>query len=208
MKIIGITNRLLCKNDFFEQIELICKQNIYALILREKDLDNKNYERLFIDCRKICRKYNIPLFVNSKIDVAIKLNCKNIQISFKDFLDNKDKLNLFDNIGISVHSLNEATVVEDWKIGRLEDWKKRRIEKNIFLIVGHIFETDCKKGLNPRGTEFLKNICDSVNLQIFAIGGITEQTINQLKNIKMEGICVMSSLMKKNPKYFLEHVLF
>jgi len=193
MKIICVTNRLLCKNDFLEQIEKICSKNIYAIILREKDLDDKSYENLFIDCNKICKKYNISLFVNSKINIAIKLNCKNIQLSFQDFFINQDKLNLFDNIAVSVHSLQEATIVEDWKIGR-----KKGVGKNIFLIVGHIFETDCKKGLKPKGTKFLKDICNSVKIPIFAIGGINEQTINQLKKINIEGICLMSSLMKKN----------
>ena len=49
MKTVCITNRLLCKNDFFEQIEYICKQNLYALILREKDLDDKTYEDLSLN---------------------------------------------------------------------------------------------------------------------------------------------------------------
>jgi thiamine-phosphate pyrophosphorylase len=192
MKIICVTNRLLCENNFLEQIEKICKSNVYAIILREKDLDNENYERLFIDCQKICKKYNIPLFVNSKTDVAIKLNCKNIQLSFKDFLNNKDKLSLFDNVGVSVHSLQEATSIEEWKIRKLEEWKK-----NIFLIAGHIFKTECKKGLEPKGTKFLKDICDNVNFPVFAIGGINSKTINQLKNINIEGVCLMSTFMKK-----------
>ena len=54
MKIIGVTNRLLCENNFFEQIENICKENLYALILREKDLDNKTYEEFAIKCNDIC----------------------------------------------------------------------------------------------------------------------------------------------------------
>ena len=46
MEIIGITNRLLCENNFFEQIELICKENFYGLILREKDLDDETLKAL------------------------------------------------------------------------------------------------------------------------------------------------------------------
>ena len=32
--------------------------------------------------------------------------------------------------------------------------------------------TDCKKGLAPRGLDFLKNVCDSVDIPVYAIGGI------------------------------------
>lgn len=194
MKIIGITNRLLCENDFFEQIENICKQNLYALILREKDLDDKTYENFAIKCSEFCTKNNVLLFINSKINVATKLNCKNIQLSFNDFLNHPDKLNLFNNIAVSIHSLTEALVVGKF----VEETKK-----NVFIIAGHIFETDCKKNLNPRGIEFLKEICNNVEIPVFAIGGINENTIKQLKDINIEGVCLMSALMKKSQSDFL-----
>lgn len=185
MKIICVTNRLLCKSNFFEQIEFICKRNIHALILREKDLDEKTYEEFARKCNDICKKYNILFFINTKINIAKKLKIKNIQLSFKDFLNNKDILSSFDNIGVSVHSLQEAIMVENFG-------------KNVFLIVGHIFETDCKKDLQPKGTDFLKEVCHNVKIPVFAIGGINEKTINQLKGINIEGVCLMSTLMKKS----------
>lgn len=197
MKTICITNRLLCKNDFFEQIQNICKQNLYALILREKDLDDKTYEEFAVKCNDICNKNNVLFFINTKINVAKKLKIKNIQVSFKDFLNNKDILSSFNNVAVSVHSLEEAKMAEDWKSRRLED---RKIRKNLFLIAGHIFETDCKKGLEPRGIEFLKEICANVEIPVFAIGGINEHTIKQLQDINIEGVCLMSELMKKITK--------
>ena len=194
MKIIGVTNRLLCENDFFEQIENICKQNLYALILREKDLDNKTYEYFATKCSNICAKNNVLFFINTKINIAQKLKIKNIQVSFEDFVTDKEVLNSFDNVAVSIHSLSEALIVQKF----IEE-----SPQNIFLIAGHVFETDCKKGLEPRGIEFLKEICASVEIPVFAIGGINEKTIKQLKDIKIEGVCLMSALMKKSQDDFL-----
>lgn len=188
MKIIGVTNRLLCENDFFEQIENICKQNLYALILREKDLDDITYEEFACKCNNICTKNNVLFFINTKTNIAQKLKIKNIQVSFEYFVNNKESLNSFDNIAISIHSLSEALTVQKFV---------EETPQNIFIIAGHIFETDCKKGLQPRGIEFLKEICDNVDLPVFAIGGINKNTIKQLKNINIAGICLMSSLMKQ-----------
>ena len=188
MKKICVTNRLLCKNNFLEQIEKICKERVYAIILREKDLDDKSYEKLFVDCEKICKRYNVTLFINSKMAVATKLNCKNIQLSYTDFSNNQDKLNLFDNIAVSIHSLSEATIVDKYF---------EYTKKNVFIIAGHIFETDCKKGLNPKGIEFLKEICDNIKISVFAIGGINDNNIKQLQGIKIEGVCLMSDFMKR-----------
>ena len=195
MKIIGVTNRLLCENDFFEQIENICKQNLYALILREKDLDDKTYEEFAVKCNDICNKNNVLFFINTKINIAQKLKIKNIQVSFEYFVNNKESLNSFDNIAVSIHSLSEALIVQ-----KLVE----ETPQNIFIIAGHIFETDCKKGLDPRGVEFLKEICANVEIPVFAIGGINEKTIKQLKDIKIEGVCLMSALMKKSQSDLLK----
>lgn len=197
MKTICVTNRLLCENDFFEQIQNICKENIYALILREKDLDDKTYEKFAVKCNDICTKNSVLFFINTKINVAEKLKIKNIQVSFKDFLNSRDILSSFDNVAVSIHSLSEALTVQKFV---------EETSQNIFLIAGHIFETDCKKGLQPRGIEFLKEICANVEIPVFAIGGINEDTIKQLQGINIEGICLMSALMKKSQSDFLDNV--
>ncbi len=197
MKTICITNRLLCENDFFEQIEYICKQNLYALILREKDLDDKTYEEFAVKCNDICTKNNVLFFINTKIHIAQKLKIKNIQVSFENFVNNKESLNSFDTVAVSVHSLSEALTVQKFV---------EETSQNIFLIAGHIFETDCKKGLEPRGIEFLKEICANVEIPVFAIGGINQNTIKQLKGINIEGVCLMSELMKKSQSDFLDNV--
>ncbi|MBQ4178867.1 MAG: thiamine phosphate synthase [Elusimicrobia bacterium] len=197
MKIIGVTNRLLCRNDFFEQIEYICKQNLYALILREKDLDDKTYEEFAVKCNDICTKNNVLFFINTKINIAQKLKIKNVQVSFEDFITNKETLNSFDTVAVSVHSLSEALTVQKFV---------EETSQNIFLIAGHIFETDCKKGLQPRGIEFLKEICANVEIPVFAIGGINQNTIKQLKGINIEGVCLMSELMKKSQSDFLDNL--
>ena len=42
-KIICVTNRKLCRDDFFERIEKLCKSGISSIILREKDLSEYEY---------------------------------------------------------------------------------------------------------------------------------------------------------------------
>ena len=40
------------------------------------------------------------------------------------------------------------------------------------MTAGHVYVTDCKKGLPPRGLEFLKEVCTKVTIPVYAIGGI------------------------------------
>ena len=78
MKIIGVTNRLLCENDFFEQIENICKQNLYALILREKDLDDKTYKDFAVKCNDICAKNNVLFVATEPLAISIAEPTKSV----------------------------------------------------------------------------------------------------------------------------------
>ena len=64
----------------------------------------------------------------------------------------------FKVIGTSVHSVEDAIKAE--QLGAT------------YMTAGHIFATDCKKGLPPRGLDFLKNVCDAVEIPVYAIGGI------------------------------------
>ena len=65
-----------------------------------------------------------------------------------------------------------------------------------YVVAGHIFETDCKKGLEPRGLNFIKELSSILTIPIFAIGGINEENSNLVLNSGAYGVCMMSSLMK------------
>ena len=41
--VIAVTNRKLCKRPFMEQLDRICQCHPKAIILREKDLQEKDY---------------------------------------------------------------------------------------------------------------------------------------------------------------------
>ena len=59
----------------------------------------------------------------------------------------------FNLIGVSVHSVEEAIFAEKMGAG--------------YVTAGHIFLTDCKKGLAARGLPFLKNVCESVGIPVY-----------------------------------------
>ena len=67
-----------------------------------------------------------------------------------------------------------------------------------FVFAGHVFVTDCKKGLPPRGLDFLKNVCDAVTIPVYGIGGIKFDP-HQWNNLKKQGACggcIMSGMMQ------------
>ena len=65
-----------------------------------------------------------------------------------------------------------------------------------YITAGHVFATDCKKGLPGRGVEFLERVCAAVEIPVCGIGGIDSDNIALVRNAGAKGACLMSSLMK------------
>src|SRR5574344_190415 len=194
--IVLISNKNLCKDDFLKRVEDLSASIPDILILREKDLSDDDFFVLAKDIKDICTKFETKLYINSKINIARKLNIKNIQISFNDFLkykeDEKEDLGWFENIVVSIHSKDEAKALE-----------KENLE---FLIFGHIFETSCKAGLKPRGLDSLKDICENSSKKILAIGGINQNNYKDVLKSGAFGFCIMSETMLcENPKNLIEN---
>ncbi|MBE6067184.1 MAG: thiamine phosphate synthase [Clostridium lundense] len=179
--LICLTNRKLCKDDFLNRINEIAKGKPHAIMLREKDLSLEEYEHLAIKAKEICDINEVPLIINKNIEVASKLKLPNIHLSISDLRKYKSELYQFTNIGASVHSLFEAKEAEDLGAS--------------YLIAGHIFSTDCKKGVPPRGLSFLKEVCNCASIPVFAIGGITKDKVKDVINAGAAGMCIMSEAM-------------
>ena len=67
-----------------------------------------------------------------------------------------------------------------------------------YVTAGHIYATDCKQGLPPRGLDFLEEVCRAVDIPVWAIGGIGLDggRIAEVKARGAAGACVMSGMMR------------
>ncbi|EPY2274740.1 thiamine phosphate synthase [Clostridium sporogenes] len=196
-KLLAITNRHLCNNEFLEQIQDICTLNeksttieSVSIVLREKDLSERDYKNLAANVLKICKKNNTECILHTYYKVAKELNCKKIHLPLHVLKSNPNIYKDFDEVGVSIHSVSEA--IEALNLGAT------------YITAGHIFATDCKKSLPPRGLSFLSSVCSSVNIPVYAIGGISPANAEKAINAGAEGICIMSGLMAcKNSKLFI-----
>ncbi len=186
-KLVCVTNRTLCSGNFLEQIEKIAslksEKKVSAVILREKDLSDDEYLTLSSSVKKICDKYNTLFIWHSHVDMAIKQGIKNIHLPLPILrsLTDDEKSN-FEIIGASCHSIDEA--LEAYSLGCN------------YITAGHVFQTDCKKDLPPRGVNFLKNICKNIDIPVLAIGGINRENLHLVKEAGAAGACIMSGFMQ------------
>ena len=64
-----------------------------------------------------------------------------------------------------------------------------------YITASHIFPTDCKADLAPRGLEFLRVVCNSVNIPVYALGGLNDGNADECIKCGAAGICMMSGFM-------------
>lgn len=201
-KIVAITNRKLCKNDFLKQIETLAKSGIDQIILREKDLTLEEYVKLAKQVLKICESYETECILHNFVEAAMYLNTKKIHLSLPVLLDytgrektedevTEGAMQLWDfgKIGCSIHSMEQLQSAEEIR------QKLSRGAAQMYVSAGHIFSTECKKGLPPRGLHFLQQICQNTDMPVYAIGGITPKNAGQTIESGAAGVCLMSWCM-------------
>lgn len=183
-KIICVTDRKSCHEDFFVRIEKIAMAKPDRIIFRDKESTADQYVANAQRILEICGKYGVPLSVYSNPEVFSDIHLRIADL--RDF--HRDDSNRF--IGVSVHSLSEATKAESMGVD--------------YITAGHIFTTACKADLAPRGLSFLKEICDGVKIPVYAIGGINADNIGSVAKVGAAGACVMSGFMScENPEEFI-----
>lgn len=165
-----------------ERIGRIAAAGPKAIILREKDLSQEEYETLAEKAIGVCRSYGIECVPHSFVKVAARLSMKAIHMPMAALraMSAEEKAG-FDVIGASCHSVDE--VLEAQELGCA------------YVTAGHIFATDCKRGLEPRGIDFLREVCEAAEIPVYAIGGINAGNVRDVKAAGAAGACIMSGLM-------------
>ena len=180
--ILCVTNRKLCREDFLTRIERIAACHPAGIILREKDMNPADYKELAAAVMGICEQHGVKCILHSFTDAAISLHSQAIHLPLHLLREmSQEQKSCFTDLGASCHSVEDA--LEAQALGCT------------YITAGHVFETDCKKGLPGRGLDFLRNVCAAVEIPVYGIGGIDADNIVLVRDAGASGACLMSSLM-------------
>lgn len=188
---IAVTNRRLCSGDYLTQIRKIADLQPGGLILREKALTDEEYGHLAVQVLDICREQKVPCYLHGHVEIARRLKCERIHLPLETLLTLTGHtaaaaapapLAAFSHISVSCHSA--ADVQAAVAHGATQ------------ILLGNIFETDCKKGLPGKGLDFLREICLLSPVPVYAIGGITPENFPSVCAAGAAGGCMMSGFMR------------
>lgn len=188
LPLIAVTDSATCPRPLPKQIERLAKLTELrpqAVILRAKSLDKAAYRTLALQAQQSCEAAGIALILHSDWQLARKLGIQNLHLPLALLRQLPAcERTYFIRLSTPVHSVEEA--IEAQALGAT------------MLIAGHIYTTQCKASLAPRGLGFLQAVCNAVCLPVYAIGGIGFDATQhaELQANGARGACVMSAYMR------------
>lgn len=188
-KLIAVTNRKLCSGDFLEQIRLLAENHVDQIVLREKDMSEREYGKLAVQVQEICREYDTSCVLHNYINVARNLNADGIHLPLLAAMKNRENLRTVILAGVSTHSVEQIQLAEACFA--------------TYVFYGHIFPTECKEGIPPKGVAQLEEACSISTVPVYALGGISPDNVEEVLDAGAAGVCMMSWAMQADGKSIL-----
>ena len=210
-ELVWVTNRRLSE-DFFADVRRVAQSGkVDKILLRESDLPECEYENLARKTLEIIAECDsgARLILHTYANVASKLGICELHLPFTKFASasvkwatNLRDLAKFDGvctdkdeapgicasnltqklkIGVSVHSLEQALAAQELGAD--------------YVVAGHIFDTPSHALERCRGLWFLREICESLCIKTYAIGGINFENLSEIKQAGAAGAYMMRGFL-------------
>ncbi len=174
-------------DDVENSVFVLLKFGLKWIQYREKNRSKKEMFYSALKIRKLTKRFNALFIINDHVDVALAVDADGVHLGQDDIPLSEAKKIMKDKIiGISTHSIPEALKAE---AGGAD-----------YIGFGPIFHTTTKNTGKPKGTHTLKQVKNSVNIPVIAIGGIKVDNVVSVFSSGCDGVAVSSGLLKGNIK--------
>lgn len=193
-----VTDRELTLNrDLLFVIEEAIQGGVSIVQLREKSCSSQEFYEIAYKVAKLTKKYNIPLIINDRLDIALAVNAEGLHIGQSDLpysvarqILGKDAI-----IGLSVETVQDARDAESLDVD--------------YLGISPVFSTNTKTDTaKPLGLEGIREIKRFSSHKLVAIGGINLQNAKKIMQAGADGIAVVSAICSaESPRKASEDIL-
>ena len=181
---------------FLNTIEEAMKGGVTVVQIREKTAETLDFYNLALKVKEITTKYNVPLIINDRVDVALAIDADGVHVGQSDMpcdvtrrLIGEDKI-----LGVSAATIDEA--------------KKAQKDGADYIGSGAVFPTATKDDAPSITKKDLKEIVETIDIPVVAIGGINLENACELTDTGIAGLSVVSAIMSADdPKKASEELL-
>ena len=175
--------RLMTSPTIEASVESALRGGTTVIQLREKDCSSREFYELGLRVKKITERYNAPLIINDRVDIALAVGAAGVHVGQGDLpckvvreIVGPDMI-----VGVSAATLDEAVQAEQ--------------DGADYLGVGTMYATATKTDTRPVSMEELLKIRAAVKIPIVVIGGINKQTLGNFKDTGVDGLAVVSAIV-------------
>lgn len=169
-----------------DDVATACACGVRAVQYRNKQVTALTAYERSRELRAITRKYSTRFFVNERVDIAMVTGADGVHCPETGFPPKVARRLLGDNavVGVSVHSVEAAL--------------RAQTDGADFVFFGPIFETPSKPDTPPQGTDKLRDVWETIDIPVFAIGGVTPEKVQQCLDAGAEGVAVISAISRQS----------
>jgi thiamine-phosphate pyrophosphorylase len=172
----------LCATSAEKVIEESLANGVDVIQLREKSLGSQAFLEYARQVRRLTLDANALLIINDRPDIAALCDADGVHLGQEDFsvadarkIIGPDKL-----IGRSTHSLEQAQAAV--------------LDGADYLGVGPVFSSGTKEFSEQAGLEYVRQAAAEIAIPWFAIGGITEENVDQVLEAGAKRIAVCGAI--------------
>ena len=155
--------------------------------LREKEMEAGDLLRVGAPLVEACATAGVPFILNDRPDVALALGAPGVHLGTNDLPTSVARAILGDTIvGRSTHSE--------------EDIDQALTSGPDYIAVGPVHETPTKPGRPAAGIDLVRHAAEVVNIPWFAIGGIDESNLDEVRAAGATRVVVVRAITEsKDP---------
>ncbi|KAG6865202.1 hypothetical protein C0991_004511 [Blastosporella zonata] len=190
--------------DYYQSLEESLQGGVTFVQIREKHADTGEFIEIAAKSKEICDRYNVPVVINDRVDVAIAVKARGVHLGQSDMAVAQARQLLPEGAVIGV-SCNNA------------DHVRAAIKDGVDSIgIGAVWGTQTKQLTSPivgvRGVGELLELLDGTNIKAVAIGGIKSKNLLRTlhgsvstTNHALDGVAIVSEIAaSQNPRQAAE----
>ena len=176
----------LLGRPLLECVEQALRAGVTLLQYRSKYKDGGAMYTEALALKQLCDKYNVPLIINDRVDVALAVGAAGVHVGQDDLpcavvrqLVGPDFV-----IGVSAHNPEEA--------------RRAVADGADYLGCGAVFGTGTKAGVAKLGLEKLRSIRQAVAIPMVGIGGVKAANYAEVLTTGANGAAIISGILAAN----------
>lgn len=169
-----------------EQVIDAIDGGVTCVQLREKNLNDDEIITLGKSLLNITKEKQVPLIINDSPEIAKAIGADGVHIGQSD-----------GNIKAARKCIGQNAII-GVTAKTLEDALEAEANGADYLGVGAIYPSKTKSGAKGISIDLFKAITAAVNIPVVAIGGLTYDNIDILKESGASGIAVVSAILESN----------